>query len=49
MLGLRVAVFAMEHDRAVRCVVIRGGEHFMAGGDVKWFSELIEDAPPTRG
>jgi putative ABC transport system substrate-binding protein len=41
-LGLRDAVFAVEHDRAVRCVVIRGGEHFMAGGDLKWFSGLIE-------
>jgi 2-(1,2-epoxy-1,2-dihydrophenyl)acetyl-CoA isomerase len=26
----------------VRCVVIRGGEHFMAGGDLKWFFALIE-------
>jgi 2-(1,2-epoxy-1,2-dihydrophenyl)acetyl-CoA isomerase len=42
MLGLRDAVFAAEHDRSVRCVVIRGGEHFMAGGDLKWFFELIE-------
>jgi 2-(1,2-epoxy-1,2-dihydrophenyl)acetyl-CoA isomerase len=41
--ALRDAVFAMEHDRAVRCVVIRGGEHFMAGGDLKWFSGLIAD------
>jgi 2-(1,2-epoxy-1,2-dihydrophenyl)acetyl-CoA isomerase len=41
-LGLRDAVFAAEHDRAVRCVVVRGGEHFMAGGDLKWFFTLIE-------
>lgn len=38
-LGLRDAVFAAERDPAVRCVVIRGGEHFMAGGDLKWFQE----------
>jgi len=42
LVGLRDAVFAMEHDRTVRCVVVRGGEHFMAGGDLKWFSGLIE-------
>jgi 2-(1,2-epoxy-1,2-dihydrophenyl)acetyl-CoA isomerase len=41
-LALRDAVFAAEHDRTVRCVVIRGGEHFMAGGDLKWFIGLIE-------
>jgi 2-(1,2-epoxy-1,2-dihydrophenyl)acetyl-CoA isomerase len=40
-LGLRDAVFAAEQDPAVRCVVLRGGEHFMAGGDLKWFDELI--------
>jgi 2-(1,2-epoxy-1,2-dihydrophenyl)acetyl-CoA isomerase len=40
-LGLRDAVFAAEQDPAVRCVVIRGGEHFMAGGDLKWFDGLI--------
>lgn len=40
-LALRQAVYAAEHDTAVRCVVIRGGEHFMAGGDLKHFSELL--------
>jgi len=40
-LALRDAVFAAEQNPQVRCVVIRGGEHFMAGGDLKWFSELI--------
>ena len=40
-LGLRDAVFAAEQDAAVRCVVIRGGEHFMAGGDLKWFHETL--------
>jgi 2-(1,2-epoxy-1,2-dihydrophenyl)acetyl-CoA isomerase len=40
--ALREAVFAAEHDSTVRCVVIRGGEHFMAGGDLKWFADVIE-------
>jgi len=40
-LALRDAVFAAEHDPQVRCVVIRGGEHFMAGGDLKWFNERL--------
>jgi 2-(1,2-epoxy-1,2-dihydrophenyl)acetyl-CoA isomerase len=40
--ALREVVSAMEHDRTTRCVVIRGGEHFMAGGDLKWFLQLIE-------
>ncbi len=40
-LGLRDAVFAAEHDPSVRCLVLRGGEHFMAGGDIKWFGEQI--------
>ena len=40
-LGLRDAVTAAELDQAVRCVVIRGGEHFMAGGDVKSFHERL--------
>jgi 2-(1,2-epoxy-1,2-dihydrophenyl)acetyl-CoA isomerase len=35
-------------DAAVRVVVIRGGgEHFMAGGDVKWFKTSI-DAEPDK-
>lgn len=49
-LALREAVLAAEHDRAVRCVVIRGGEHFMAGGDLKWFHEQLgsSDAAQLR-
>jgi 2-(1,2-epoxy-1,2-dihydrophenyl)acetyl-CoA isomerase len=42
-LGLRDAALAAEHNRAARCVIIRGGDHFMAGGDLKWFFELIKD------
>jgi 2-(1,2-epoxy-1,2-dihydrophenyl)acetyl-CoA isomerase len=44
-LGLRDAVFAAEQDPAVRCVVVRGGEHFMAGGDLKWFDDLVRSRP----
>jgi len=33
----------IEHDSAVRCLAISGaGEHFMAGGDVKGFLEVID-------
>ena len=45
-LGLRDAVFSLENDESVRCLVLRGGEHFMAGGDLKWFQELIKDGDP---
>ena len=32
----------LELDESVRCVVIQGaGDHFMAGGDVKGFSEAM--------
>jgi len=47
-LGLRDAVFAAEQDRSVRCLVIRGGEHFMAGGDLKWFDGLVRSRPPAE-
>jgi 2-(1,2-epoxy-1,2-dihydrophenyl)acetyl-CoA isomerase len=42
MVGLRDAVFAAEYDRGIRCVVLRGGSHFMAGGDLKWFDTMIK-------
>jgi 2-(1,2-epoxy-1,2-dihydrophenyl)acetyl-CoA isomerase len=47
-LGLRDAVFAAEQDRSVRCLVIRGGEHFMAGGDLKWFDDLVRSRPSAE-
>jgi len=46
-LALREAVFAAEQDRAVRCLVIRGGEHFMAGGDLKWFHQQLGASEPA--
>lgn len=44
--GLRDAVLAAEQDQSVRCLVIRGGENFMAGGDLKWFDELARSRAP---
>jgi 2-(1,2-epoxy-1,2-dihydrophenyl)acetyl-CoA isomerase len=46
--GLRDAVLAAEEDQSARCLVIRGGEHFMAGGDLKWFDDLVRSRPPAR-
>ena len=41
-LGLVQHLSSVESDATVRCVVLRGGEHFMAGGDLKWFRSLAE-------
>ena len=41
-LALQAGLLSVEKDEAVRCVVLRGGEHFMAGGDLKWFKALAE-------
>ena len=40
----------VEHDPSVRCVVLRGaGNHFMAGGDIKSFTEhMALDAEARR-
>ncbi|HWA36726.1 MAG TPA: enoyl-CoA hydratase [Burkholderiales bacterium] len=46
--ALREAVFAAEQDPAVRCVVLRGGRHFMAGGDLKWFRSITEGKSPAQ-
>ncbi len=47
--GLRDALQAVEHDDAVRCVVIRGaGDHFMAGGDVKNMSSRLANTPTAE-
>ena len=47
-LALRDAVFAAEQNKDVRCVVLKGGEHFMAGGDLKWFHENLGKHPPAE-
>ncbi|MHA1536499.1 MAG: enoyl-CoA hydratase/isomerase family protein [Alphaproteobacteria bacterium] len=42
------AVSAAGGDEKVRAVVVTGaGEHFMAGGDIKWFKQAI-DAEPDK-
>jgi 2-(1,2-epoxy-1,2-dihydrophenyl)acetyl-CoA isomerase len=46
--GLRDAVLAAEQDQSARCLVIRGGQNFMAGGDVKWFNDLVRSRPPAQ-
>jgi 2-(1,2-epoxy-1,2-dihydrophenyl)acetyl-CoA isomerase len=43
--ALRDAVLAAEVDPSVRCLVLRGGRHFMAGGDLRWFAERIVGRP----
>lgn len=45
-IGLETATGAVAADGSVRCVIIKGaGEHFMAGGDVRHFYELLQNAP----
>ena len=34
---LQKSILTAEQDKKGRCVVIRGGEQFMAGGDIKYF------------
>jgi len=47
--ALRDATARVEHDPAVRVVVIRGaGEHFMAGGDLKWFRSQLDHPAAER-
>jgi 2-(1,2-epoxy-1,2-dihydrophenyl)acetyl-CoA isomerase len=39
---LAVAVAELARDEAVRCVIVTGaGRHFMAGGDIRYFAELL--------
>jgi 2-(1,2-epoxy-1,2-dihydrophenyl)acetyl-CoA isomerase len=47
-LALRDAVSSVEADESVRCVVLRGGEHFMAGGDLKWFKTITAGKSPAE-
>lgn len=47
--ALRDATARVAYDPAVRVVVIRGaGEHFMAGGDLKWFRSQLDHSPAER-
>jgi 2-(1,2-epoxy-1,2-dihydrophenyl)acetyl-CoA isomerase len=47
-LALRNNLSLVESDETVRCLVLRGGEHFMAGGDLKWFKTLAEGKAPAE-
>lgn len=45
--GLVAATAQAAADDAVRVIVVRGaGDHFMAGGDLKWFREEIDGRHP---
>ena len=47
---LRTTTAALAADTEVRCVVIKGaGEHFMAGGDVRHFHELVQESAKAAG
>ena len=47
--ALNREILSVEQDNEIRCVVIRGGEQFMAGGDIKYFSEnIIGQGDDTR-
>ena len=46
---LRAATARVAFDPAVRVVILRGaGDHFMAGGDLKWFREQLALPPEER-
>ena len=47
--GMRTFFAQVENDPAIRCVVINAaGDHFMAGGDVKSFVELLQAPKEQR-
>ena len=44
--ALRDSFHDIERDDSIRCVVLRGaGDHFMAGGDIKSMSTMMEKSP----
>ena len=43
--ALQAATQRVEQDRNVRAVILQGGDNFMAGGDLKWFKEMLDNEP----
>ncbi len=49
LMAMRDFLATIEHDAAVRCIVVTGaGEHFQAGGDVMGFSKSLTEPPEVR-
>ena len=49
LMGMRQFLLDVERDRSIRCVLITGaGDHFMAGGDVNAFNEMLSRSPAER-
>jgi 2-(1,2-epoxy-1,2-dihydrophenyl)acetyl-CoA isomerase len=49
MRGMAAFLTKIEHDPAVRCMVLTGaGEHFQSGGDIKGFAQDFAKTPPER-
>ena len=46
--ALQEDLCAAEEDQSVRCVVLRGSRHFMAGGDLKWFAKNLDQPRAPR-
>ena len=47
---LHSALHSLKNDASVGVIVIRGtGEHFMAGGDIKFFQESLADISESSG
>ena len=46
--ALQKTLSTAEHDKEVGCVVLRGINHFMAGGALKWFAENLGQPDAQR-
>ena len=47
--ALELSLAEVARHEGVRCLVVRGsGDHFMAGGDVKRFADLVARLPPAE-
>lgn len=49
LMAMRDFLASIEHDPAVRCIVVTGaGDHFQAGGDVMGFNKSLTEPPEAR-